>query len=395
MVSNLPPKSPAAPPSAVKLSDERTAHAAVGAATAAVAIAGVGLSLSMTLLAVRLAQAGYSGRAIGFNAAAGGLATFASAPFVPGLARRLGVRALLILSLFAGAICLCGFAALDGYWPWFALRILFGAALTVLFATSEFWISSAAAPKKRGLVMGLYTAAFAIGVAVGPILLPLAGEGNTPFLIAIGLFLLAGVPVGIAGSHAPVLEAPARRSILSLVAAMPAATCAALVYGAVETAGMGLLPVYALRSGFDPATGAFLVAIFALGNGVLQTPLGIISDRVDRHRLLLFVAGSSTIGALLLPLARAAGLGAFASLLFLWGGIVGSLYALGLAQLGSRYEGAELASGNAAYIALYSAGMLAGPPLMGLGLDLAPAGLFIALAALLFAYFSLALWRRS
>jgi len=75
--------------------------------------------------------------------------------------------------------------------------------------------------------------------------------------------------------------------------------------------------------------------------------------------------------------------------------VVGSLYAVGLGELGSRYQSAELASANAAYIMLYSAGMLAGPPLMGLGLDLAPAGFFIALAIMLAAYLGVACWRRS
>jgi hypothetical protein len=84
----------------------------------------------------------------------------------------------------------------------------------------------------------------------------------------------------------------------------------------------------------------------------------------------------------------------FAALLFVWGGIVGSLYAVGLAQLGARYRGAELASANAAYIMLYCTGTLVGPPLFGVSLDIAPAGLFIALAVMLAAYFRVA-WRQS
>jgi hypothetical protein len=119
----------------------------------------------------------------------------------------------------------------------------------------------------------------------------------------------------------------------------------------------------------------------------------MVSERFERRRLLALIAAFGAIGAFLLPLAREAGFAVFASLLFVWGGVVGSLYAIGLAHLGSRYQGAELASGNAAYILLYSAGMLAGPPLMGLGLDLAPAGFFIALAILLAAYLGLAGWR--
>jgi MFS family permease len=364
---------------------------AIGAAISTVTIVGIGLSLSITLLAVRLAEAGYSARAIGLNSAAGGLATLAAAPFVPALARSFGLRRLLIFSLLAGAFSLAAFAATEGYWLWFVIRSLFGVALTMLFVTSEIWISSAALARRRGMVIGFYTTSFALGVAAGPSILVFTGtHGSAAFFAAIALFLLACLPVGLLGGRAPVLERPGRVSVFAFTAAMPAAMLAALAYGVIETATMGLLPVYALRSGLGAATGATLVTIFALGNGLLQTPVGIVSDRLDRHRLLVLIAAFGAIGALLLPLAREAGFGPFAFLLFVWGGVVGSLYAIGLAHLGSRYKRAELASGNAAYILLYSTGMLIGPPIMGLGLDILPAGLFIALAIMLAIYFGLA-----
>ena len=52
-----------------------------------------------------------------------------------------------------------------------------------------------------------------------------------------------------------------------------------------------------------------------------------------------------------------------------WGGGIGSLYAVGLAHLGSRYSGPDLASANAAFIMLYALGMLGGPPIAGFGMD--------------------------
>ncbi|MGB6921335.1 MAG: MFS transporter [Methylovirgula sp.] len=363
---------------------------ALGAAIATVTIVGTGLSLSMTLLAVRLAERGFSARAIGVNAAAGGLATLLTAPFVPGLAQRVGVKPLLIVALLAGAASLAALAATEAYWTWFALRSLFGAALTILFALSEFWISSAAPYGRRGAILGIYTAGFALGAALGPSILALIGtQGSAAFLAATALFLIASLPIALLGGKAPVLARPARTSVLAAAAALPAATSAALLYGAIETGVMGLLPVYALRSGMGAETGAILVTIFALGNGVLQIPVGLMSDRFDRRGLLALAAGVGAIGALFLPWTREAGFVAFAALLFVWGGIVGSLYALGLAYLGAGRHGSELASGNAAYILFYSVGMLAGPPAIGLGLDVAPAGFFVALALMLAAYFGL------
>lgn len=363
---------------------------AIGAAIATVAIAGVGLSLSMTLLAVRLAERGFSARAIGVNAAAGGLATLVMAPFVPALARRVGVKPLLIFALLAGAACLMALAATQAYWTWFALRGLFGATLTILFALGEFWIGSAAPPPRRGVILGIYTAGFAFGAALGPAVLAMIGtRGSAGFVAAAALFLLASLPIALIGGQAPLLARPGRTSVLAFATVLPAATLAAFVYGAIETGVMGLLPVYALRGGLGAATGAVLVTIFALGNGVLQMPVGLISDRFDRRRLLALTAGAGAIGALLLPVTREAGFAAFAALLFVWGGVVGSLYALGLAYLSARCRGGELASGNAAYILFYSMGMLIGPPAIGLGLDVAAAGFFVALALMLAAYFGL------
>ena len=75
---------------------------------------------------------------------------------------------------------------------------------------------------------------------------------------------------------------------------------------------------------------------------------------------------------------------AFAAVLFVWGGIIGGLYMIGLAELGARYEGAELASANAAFVMFYATGMLIGPPLLGRALDASPHyGLFGGMAALI------------
>jgi hypothetical protein len=58
-----------------------------------------------------------------------------------------------------------------------------------------------------------------------------------------------------------------------------------------------------------------------------------------------------------------------AGLLFLWGGVVAALYTIGLAHLGSRLSGHELANANAAFILCYGLGMVLGPQAIGIGMD--------------------------
>ena len=56
-------------------------------------------------------------------------------------------------------------------------------------------------------------------------------------------------------------------------------------------------------------------------------------------------------------------------MLFVWGGVVAALYTIGLAHLGSRLTGRELASANAAFVFCYGFGMLIGPQVIGIGMD--------------------------
>ncbi len=371
-----------------------TPSLAIAAAIATVTIAGIGLSLSATLISVRLAQLGFSARAIGFHTAGSGLLGVATAPYVPWLARKIGVRRLLIAALLLGAACLAALALTHGYWPWLAVRSLYGIALTIMFILGEFWISAVVWPHRRGLVMGIYATAIAAGFAAGPFLLAAIGpSGAAPFLVAALLSLVATLPIGLADVDAPALRQTEPLPFLAIMRDAPAATTAALLYGAIEATAFGLFPVFALRQGWGADAAAIASAIFALGNALLQIPTGLAADNFGRARLLILIGGLGTLGALILPLAAHFAYAAYVVLLFAWSGIVGGLYAVGLTSLASRYSGAALARANAAYILLYSAGALIGPPLFGFGLDLAPAGLFIALALVLAGFFALALKR--
>ncbi len=365
----------------------------IAAAIATISIVGVGLSLTIALLSVRLEEAGYSARAIGLNPAAGGLATLAWAPFVPVLARWIGTRRLLLLALIIGALSLAAFALTGDYLSWLLIRAIFGATLTTLFVISEYWINAVAPPGRRGIVMGLYTTTLAIGFALGPLILLVTGvEGAKPFVIGIALFIIATLPIAL-NQSAPQIEARTAIPVSSFLTLMPVATLAALLHGAIETASMSLLPVYALRIHLGVEAGAGFLGLFLLGNMLFQIPIGLLSDRFNRRRLLFAVALGGLLGTIALPLAASVNFILFCVMLTVWGGLVGGFYAIGLALLGSRYGGAELASANAAFVMFYSLGMLAGPPVVGFGLDLVtPNGFFIGIAVLILPYLAL-VWR--
>ncbi len=370
----------------------------VSAAIASISVVGIAIGLGVPLLSVILETRGYSATAIGANTAVAGIASIVAAPFATPLAARFGVVPLMLAMIFLGGVAFVGFYFAPAFWMWFPLRAVLHFALTMLFILSEFWISTSAPPHRRGLVLGLYATVLSLGFAFGPFLFSQVGsQGFTPFGIAFVLVMLAGLPVLAARRESPDMGEPSGKStsgFMRYIWLVPMATAAVLVFGAVETGGFALFPVYGSRIGYSEAEAALLLTAVGLGNVLLQLPLGVLSDRMrDRRHLLVACAFVGLVGVLALP-AVAGNWLASAAILFLWGGVVAGLYTVGLAHLGSRLTGRDLASANAAFVLCYGIGMLVGPQAIGVGMDIAgPNGFAWTLALFFGGYLVLAAFR--
>ncbi|MGJ3262884.1 MAG: MFS transporter [Salinarimonas sp.] len=364
---------------------ERQRAASIAAAIGCITAVGVGLSLSIPLLSLEMERMGVSGAGIGANTAVAGLAAVVVVPFAPRLAARFGVVRLLWTAVLVAATSLVGFKLFFSYAAWFPLRFVFSAAIGVMFLLSEYWINAVAPPARRGLVMGVYATVLSLGFAAGPAVLAVVGtSGWPPYLAGAVMICVAALPLLIARGLSPTIGHGGGRSVRSMIVIAPVATLAALVFGAVETGGFAILPIYGVAIGLTAEGAAFLVSLVALGNVALQIPIGMLSDKVDRRMLLLLAALVGVAGSLAMPAVAGAPI-LFPALLFVWGGVVGALYTVGLAHLGARFSGPDLASANAAFVILYNVGMMVGPPVIGGGLDLVRPHGFAYATALLFA----------
>ncbi|WP_296584764.1 MFS transporter [Xanthobacter sp.] len=361
--------------------------ASIAAAISAITVVGVGISLSIPLLALELESRGIANKWIGINTAVAGIATIFTAPFVPLLVRKMGLRALLVGAIILAAASLVGFKAAPSFLMWFPLRFAFGAALCILFAVSEFWINALAPPNRRGLIMGIYATALSLGAALGPTILSVLGaSGWAPYLAGAVVLLLGAIPILLARGITPRIHDDSHHGVLTFVRRSPSAVLAALVFGAIETAVMTFLPLYGLRLGLAETSAALLLTAAVLGNVAFQIPIGLISDKVDRRVLLFCCSLAGAAGAFTLPFVPVSSPW-FLAMIFLATGVVGSLYTVGLAHLGERFHGADLAAANAAFVMLYSVGLIAGPPLAGAGMDLYnPYGFAFVISTMLAVY---------
>ncbi len=357
------------------------------AVIATAAMFGLTYSLSAPLIAMNMAREGASETLIGMNAAMHAIGVLITALLLPRLVAKLGPRRLILLSLAASACVLVVFGLIPNIWLWFPLRLLLGMAAEALFVVSETWINALSTENTRARAMAAYTAALALGLALGPLILSLVGaEGTLPFLIGAVISLGAATLVIAPAVRAPPFEKPSSGNPLRFLRLAPVAIGAITLNAAVETAGLSFLALYAIGLGWQAEDAARLMFVMMFGAIILQLPIGWLGDMVDRGKLIIGCAVLATLGAALWPFALQSEIATYA-LLFVWGGVFVGIYTLTLTVVGSRFSGGDLVGIYALMGLTWGAGALVGPLLAGLSMQAGTHGLaiFAAVACGLFA----------
>ncbi len=352
--------------------EARTQWAALAGVTAALAMFGAAQGLSSPLFTLLMQKQGMSAGAIGLSAAMMPLGLILSASFVPTAVKLVGARTLAVSCSLIGAVCFLAIGYLQDWIAWYVIRFIIGVVINPLYILGEVWALSLAPPSRRGRVMGVFNALMGAGYAAGPLALTFLGSsGWGPFLVGIVGFILCAVILRAVSSKLTGFEDDGQPSggLIGFARVAPALLLAVLVSAAVQQSTYALIPVFGSGYGLAEAVLAALVMALSLGNIVLQMPMGLLSDRVDRRKLLFGIALVGLAGTMLLPLVSAS-FWPFMLTLGLWGGIVGSLYTVGLAHLGARFSGADLAAANAAFIFCYAVGTVAGPQAIGAAIDI-------------------------
>ncbi len=364
------------------------------AAIATMVSVGIGISLLPPLLSLTLSARGVSERMIGLLVATIALSALVTTPFASRIAARFGTANTIAGGTFVAAAIIPLVGVTRPLALLFPLIFLYGAAITLCFVLSEYWINSATPQKRRGFVMGLYATMLSIGFALGPGIIVVLGFATIkPFIVGAVLFALAGIPAIMARDLSPDFSGETRHKFLPFIFAVPAATLGVFVFAMAETSGFTFLPLWGQNLAFTPFVVPLLASAMTLGNVLFQIPLGLLADRFDK-RIILLLCGVIGCAGMVAAWMVAASPIVLMAVLCVWGGVTGGLYTVGLAHLASRFSGSALASANAAFIFCYASGMLIGPLTVGDSLVRWPIGGFPLVLGIVFgAYVLLAAWR--
>lgn len=354
-----------------------------------------GNGLIGTLLGVRGGMEGFSSAVLGLIMA-GYFGGFVAGTFiVPPMINRVGhVRS------FAALASLCSITVLlHGLFPnevvWFLARVSNGICIVGVYIVIESWLNQITSNAQRGQIFSVYMTTTLMGLGIGQMLL-LAGEISTLqlFVLASALMSLGLVPVALTPVPEPPIIKTHRLGMGKLYRTSPLGVVGALFAGVSTGAFWGLGPVMANAIGLDAGGVSGFMALTILGGIVLLWPIGRLSDRFDRRKVLSWVflfTGLAAFGALFLvridlSLIMLGGL--------IFGGFGFSMYALSASHTNDHVEPQHMLEAASSMQLLYGAGAIIGPLAAGLLMQsTSPAALlpFMGTAALVPAAF--ALWR--
>lgn len=370
----------------------------LAAVITAMAMVTLNYGLSFPLLALVLERQGISSSLIGISTATQAVSGLVFAFFAGPLIARVGANAVMASSLAANSAVYLLLGLFPDYYIWLPLRFLLGGFGTLLWIASEAWINALADERNRGRVIGIYTTAAAAGSALGPgILLATGSEGLLPFLVVATASAAGCLSILLAGDLRPQFPGRAQAGVLRFLLLAPLPILLNLAYAAIMEAFHTFFAIYAIDLGHAETAGFLIMTVTGLGGIALQYPLGWLADHMNRLLLLVLCLLAALAGVLLMPVMLAAGPPGLL-FFFVFGGVVGTLYGIGVVLLGQRFSGADLAMASAAFTLMWNSGTLSGPPIAGLAMDLlGPSGLIYTMAAILLLYLPMPIraWLRS
>jgi MFS family permease len=338
------------------------AVAPIAALLFSVALLLMGNGLQGTLLPVRANMENFSALDIGVLGSAYFLGFAAGCLYGPHLVRRAGhIRTFTAMVAVASSVVLAHALVLNP-WIWWFLRAATGFCFAVLYIVIESWLNEKATNENRGVVFSIYTIINLSVITLGQFMLILDEPGDFPlFSLASILVSLAAVPVAFTRAEAPKPVRTVKIRLRYLYSRSPVGVAGCLAVGLANGSFWALAPVFAQADQADTAGVAFFMSTAVIAGAIGQWPLGQLSDRMDRRKIIILAclgAAAAGIGMVVLGQAWDRAILAFA---FLFGLFAFPIYALSVAHMNDFVEPQGYIEAAGGLLLVYAMGAVVGP----------------------------------
>lgn len=326
-----------------------------------IALLMLGNGLQGTLLGVRAQLEAFPTSATGLIMSSYYVGFLAGSTLAPRALARVGhIRVFAALTSAASSAVLLHVVSVHPV-SWMAVRLVSGVCMAGLFVVAESWLNDRATNTTRGTLLSTYMVVQMGAMGAGQFLLTAAHPRSfTLFVLVSVLVSMAAVPIALTAKPGPRFHELAHIRLAEVFRAAPLGVVGGVGVGLAHGAVFGMGAVYARNLGLSiPEVSVFMAATI-FGGVVLQAPIGHLSDRTDRRRVIAGVAGAAALLAVLGAQVGSRGVGLLV-LMVAFGGLAIPLYSLCIAHANDYLAPNQMVAASGSLIFASGIGSVVGP----------------------------------
>lgn len=319
--------------------------------------------LSGLLLPVKLAAEGANTQTVGIILSLYSAGFLAGAIWAKKILKRIGLVRTFAMSgsLASTAILIMGLEY-DTY-TWSIMRAVMGFCIACAMATLDTWYNSVSTESNRGKVLALNQIVLLSAITLGQFGLVLAPPTEATLFMFCGvLFSISIAPVVFISHFEPTIETVKSISYKELFHLSPLGFVTCFLCGVLYSMVMNILPIYVSNIGMKELQISMFMGAATAGGILLQLPIGYLSDRFERRKVILSVCCFLVIATFLLAFTLGQSLIGVSSLLVaVVMGIIACLYPLSISETFDRALKEQMVPVLSTILCVYAIGSIVGP----------------------------------
>ncbi|MEP3443076.1 MAG: MFS transporter [Sulfitobacter sp.] len=236
-------------------------------------------------------QLGFSRQEIGMLGSAHFVGFFIGCWFAPRLLGSVGHSRAFAAFTAAGSIGLIAHMMIINPYAWALMRVASGLCIAGCYTVVEAWLQAKVTNETRGRAMGSYRMVDMMGsLCAQGIIGILAPADYISYNILTILCCAALLPITLTKATQPDTPASPRLRPGLAYARSPLAV-AGVIVAALSSASFRMVgPIYGQEMNLSPSQIAWFLAAFVVGGALAQIPVGLIADKYDRRKVLVWMS---------------------------------------------------------------------------------------------------------
>ncbi|NLY34645.1 MAG: MFS transporter [Alcaligenaceae bacterium] len=260
---------------------------------------------------------------------------------------------------------------------WLFFRVVVGMAMVTQYMILESWLNDQSDSTTRGSIFSFYMIMSSLGLVLGQASISVFPSlDHTPLIVVAIATALCLIPVAMTRRVHPVIHSQAPIKFQVFIRLVPMSMFILFMAGCITGTFYSLAPVYGIKLGLDTNQIAMFLSVCVMAGVLFQWPMGWLSDRVDRVKLI-------GINVFLLTLVTIPLYGYWSvsfPLVLLLVAIVGilqfTIYPLAIAFANDHVEPGLRVGLSGVLLMVYGVGAGLGPVVAGKLMDVGGAGMF-------------------